>query len=147
MFFWWTSTKIVQAVWIRQKTWPPGGRAYFPYICIYIENFKKSSCQKPMDRFQYNLEGMCLWSPSSKVVQAIMICQKIWLQGGWGLFSLYIYIENLKKNLLVRNHWTNFSITWQKCFLGDPLPKLFRPSWFVKNMAARGWAYFPCISI
>ena len=31
-----------------------------------------------MDRFQYNLEGMCLWSPSSKVVQAIMIRQKIY---------------------------------------------------------------------
>ena len=30
-----------------------------------------------------------------------------------GLFSLYNYIENYK-NLLVRNHWTNFSITWQK---------------------------------
>ena len=63
-----------------------GGRAYFPYICIYIENFKKSSCQKSMDRFQYNLEGMCLWSPSSKVVQAIMIREKIWLQGGGAYF-------------------------------------------------------------
>ena len=115
-----------------KKTWPPGGRAYFPYICIYIENFKKSSCQKPMDRFQYNLEGMCLWSPSSKVVQAVMIRQKIWLQGVGAYFPLYIYIENLKKYLLVRNHWTDFSITWQKCFLGDPLPRLFRP-WFVKK--------------
>ena len=28
---------------------------------------------------------------------------------GRGLFSLYIYIENLK-NLLVRNHWTDFHI-------------------------------------
>ena len=27
-------TKIVQAIWIRQKTWPPGGGAYFPYISI-----------------------------------------------------------------------------------------------------------------
>ena len=41
MFFWWSSTKIVQAVWIRQKSWPPGGRAYFPYICIYTERKKK----------------------------------------------------------------------------------------------------------
>ena len=91
-----------------------------------------------MDRFQYNLEGMCLWSPSTKVVQAILIHKKIWLQwagewgggggGGEGLFFLYIHIENLKKSLLVRNHWTDFSITWQKCFLGDPLPRLFRPS-------------------
>ena len=32
---------------------------------------------------------------------------------GWGLFSLYIYIENLK-NLLVRNHSTDFSIILQQ---------------------------------
>ena len=30
MFLWWSSTKIVQAIWIRQKTWPPRGEAYFP---------------------------------------------------------------------------------------------------------------------
>ena len=34
MFLWWSSTKIVQAIWIRQKTWPPRGGAYFPYISI-----------------------------------------------------------------------------------------------------------------
>ena len=51
---------------------------------------------------------------------------------GWGLFSLYIYIENLK-NLLVRNHSTNFSIILQKCFFGDPLPRLFKPFGFVKK--------------
>ena len=41
------------------------------------------------------------------------------------LFSLYIYIENFK-NLLVRNHRTDFIITWQKCFLFDLLPKWFK---------------------
>ena len=35
MFLRRSSTKIVQAIWIRQKTWPPEGGAYFPYICIY----------------------------------------------------------------------------------------------------------------
>ena len=40
MFLWWSSTKIVRAIWIHQKTWPPGGGAYFPYIYIDIENFK-----------------------------------------------------------------------------------------------------------
>ena len=44
---------------------------------------------------------------------------------GRGLFSLYIYIENLK-NLLVRNHWTNFHILLQKCSFGNPLPRLFK---------------------
>ena len=52
--------------------------------------------------------------------------------GGSGLFSLYIYIENFK-NLLVRKYGTDFIITWQKCFLCDPLPRLFTLSWFVKK--------------
>ena len=56
---------------------------------------------------------------------------------GRGLFSLYIYIENFK-NLLVRNHWTDFNIILQKCSFSDPLPRLFKPFGFVKNMAARG---------
>ena len=142
MFLWWSSTKIVQAIWICQKTWPPVGRAYFPYIRIYIENFKnllvrnqwtdfnitwkecvfghplprlfkpswlvkkygckgaglifpiylyrklekKSSCQKPLDRFQYNLAEMFPWWPFTKIVQAIMICQKTWLLGGGAYF-------------------------------------------------------------
>ena len=51
---------------------------------------------------------------------------------GWGLFSQYIYIENLK-NLLVRNHWTDFNIILQKCSFGDPLPRLFKPFGFVKK--------------
>ena len=53
-----------------------------------------------------------------------------------GLFSLCIYIENFK-NLLVRNHWTDFNVILQKYFFGVPLPRLFKPFGFVKNMAAR----------
>ena len=60
---------------------------------------------------------------------------------GRGLFSLYIYIENFK-NLLVRNHWTDFNIILQKCTFGDPLPRLFKPFGFVKKMAARGRGLF-----
>ena len=56
---------------------------------------------------------------------------------GRGLFSLYIYIENLK-NLLVRNHQTNFNIILQKCSFGDPLPRLFRPFGFVKKHDRQG---------
>ena len=60
---------------------------------------------------------------------------------GRGLFSLYIYIENFK-NLLVRNHWTDFNIILQKCSFGGPLPRLFKPFGFIKNMAARGRGLF-----
>ena len=140
MLLCWSSTKIVQAIWIRQKTWPPGGGAYFPYI-IYIENFQnllvrnhwtnfyillqkcffgdpllrlfkpfgfikkhsrqgaglifpiylhrklsKSSCQKPLNQFQYNFAEMLLCWSSTKIVQAIWIRQKTWPPGGGAYF-------------------------------------------------------------
>ena len=56
---------------------------------------------------------------------------------GRGLFSLYIYMENLK-NLLVRNHWTYFHIILQKCSFDDPLPRLFKPFGFVKKHGRQG---------
>ena len=81
-----------------------------------------------MDGFHDNLAEMFPCWPSTKIVQVIMIRQNT----GRGLFSLYSYIEKFK-NILVRNQWTNFNITWQECFFGDPLPRLFKPSWFVKK--------------
>ena len=66
---------------------------------------------------------------------------------GRGLFSLYIYMENMK-NLLERNHWTDLNITWQKCSFGNPLPRWINQCWFVKKKwLPGGGAYFPCISI
>ena len=84
---------------------------------------------------------MFLWWSSTEIVQAILIRKKNMAARERGLFSQYIYIENFK-NLLVRNHWTNFNIILQKCFFGDPLPRLFKPSGFVKNIAARGRGLF-----
>ena len=109
-------------------------------LYIYIENLKKSSCQKPLDRFQYNLAGMFLWWPSTKVVQAVMIVKKHG-RYGQGYFSLYVYIKNFK-NLLVRNRWTKLNVAWQECCFCDPLPGWFKPSWYVKNMASRGQGLF-----
>ena len=67
---------------------------------------------------------------------------------GRGLFSLYIYIENFK-NLLVRNHWTDFHIIFQKCSFGAPLPrKIVRAIWIRQKTWPPGdGAYFPYISI
>ena len=96
-----------------------------------------------MDRFQYNLAGMFLWWPSTKIVQAVMIHQKSWPLGGGAYFP---YIENFK-NLLVRNSWTEFNVTWQECCFGDLLPRLFKPSWYVKTHGPQGGgAYFSYIS-
>ena len=112
------------------------GRGLFS-LYIYIGNFKKSSCQKPLDRFQYNFAEMFLWLSSTKIVQAIWIRQKNMAARGQGLFSLYIYIEKFK-NLLVRNHWTDFNIILQKCSFGDPGGRLLEPFGFVKKHGCQG---------
>ena len=75
-----------------------GAGLIFP-IYLY-RKLQKSSCQKPLDWFQYNLAEMFSWWPSIKIVQVIMIRQETWLPGGQGLYSLCIYIENLKKIFL-----------------------------------------------
>ena len=88
---------------------------------------------------------MFLWCSSTKTVQAILIRQKKHGHQGafffffffFFFFSLYIYIENFK-NLLVRNHWTDLSITWQECSFCNPLPRLFKSSWFVKKHGCQG---------
>ena len=41
-------------------------------------------------------------------------------------------------NLLLRNHWTDFSIILQKCSFSDPLPRLFKPLGFVKKHGHQG---------
>ena len=60
-------------------------------LYIYIENFKKSSCQKPLDRFQYNFAEMFLWLSCTKIVQAIWIRQKHGRQGAGLIFPIYLY--------------------------------------------------------
>ena len=90
------------------------------FLIYLFRKLKKSSCQKPLDRFQYNF---------SRNVSSVMLYQDCssrhdssenMATRGRGLFTLYIYIEKFK-NLLVINDWTDFNITWQICFLSDPL--------------------------
>ena len=57
--------------------------------------------------------------------------------GGGGAYFPYISIENLK-NLLIRNHWNDWNIMWQKCSFGDPVPRLFKPFGFVKKHGHQG---------
>ena len=136
MFLWWSSTKIVQDIWIRQKNMATRGQGLFS-LYIYIEIFKKSSCPKPVDWFQYNFAKIFLWWSSRKIVQAIWIRQKnMAARGARLIFPIYLYSKF--KNLLVRNHWTNFNIILQKCSFGDPLPRLFKPFGFVKKHSHQG---------
>ena len=131
--------RLFKPSWFIKKCGCQGAGLIFP---MYLNRkLKKSSCQKPLDRFHYNLTEMFPCWPSTKIFQVIMIHEKKWPPRGGAYFSLYIYIE-MFKNFLVRNQWTDFNITRQECFFGNPLPRLFKLAWFVKNMAARGRGIF-----
>ena len=132
MILGWSSFKVVQMVPVHCIS-----RSQELKIDYLTKNLKKSSCQKLLDRFQYHFAEMFLWWSSTKIVQAIWIRQKTWPPGGGAYFLYIIYIENFK-NLLVRNHWTDFNIILQKCFFGDPLPRLFKPFGFIKKHGRQG---------
>ena len=119
------------------------GRGLFS-VYIYIENFKKSSCQKLLDRFLYNrnVSLVILYHDDSSCHDL----SKNMAAKGRGLFSLYIYIEYFN-DLLVRNHLTDFSITLQECFFCNPLPRLFKSMIHQKTWSPGGGAIFPYISI
>ena len=112
------------------------GRGLIYPIYLY-RKLKKSSCQKNLWTdfhiyFCRNIPLMILYQGCSNHLDS----SKNMATRGRGLFSLYIYIENLKN--LVRNHWTDFNIILQKCSFGDPLPRLFKPFGFVKKQGCQG---------
>ena len=112
------------------------GRGLFS-LYIYIENFKNLLVRNRRADFHIILQKCSFGDPLPRLFRpfGFWISQKTWPRGGGGgggLFSLYIYIENFK-NLLVRNHCTDFNIILQKCSFSDPLPRLFKPFGFVKK--------------
>ena len=90
------------------------GRAYFPYISIYktLKIFFSETNGPISIQLGRNVSLVTLYKDCSGRHDS----SKIMAARGWGLFSLYIYIENFK-NLLVRNSWTEFNVTWQECCL------------------------------
>ena len=151
MFLWWSSTKIVQAIWTCQKTWTPvgggggggglvgeGAGLIFPIsLYMYIENFINLLVRNHWTDFNIILQKYSFGKPLPRLFKPFRFVKKNMATRGRDLFSLYIYIENFK-SLLVRNHWTDFSIILQKCSFGDPLPRLFKPSWFIKRHGRQG---------
>ena len=112
------------------------GRGLFSlYICI--ENFKNLLVRNHSTDFSIILQKCSFGDPLQRLFKPFGFVKKHGCQGGRGLFSLYIYVENLK-NLLIRNHWNDCNIMWQKCSFGDPVPRLFKPFGFVKKHGRQG---------
>ena len=104
-------------------------------LYIYVENFKNLLVRNHWTDFIITWQKCFLVDPLPRLFKLSWFVKKPGRQGAGLIFPIYIYIENFK-NLLVRNqyhHWTDFIITWQEWFFGDPLPRLFKPSWFVKK--------------
>ena len=125
------------------------GRSLFS-LYIYIENFKNLLVRNHWTDFNIILQKCFFGDPLPRLFKPSGFVKKCGRQGGWrgrgwrgrgwgvsGLFSLYIYIENFK-NLLVRNHWTDFNIILRKCSFGSPLPRLIKPFGFVKKHGRLG---------
>ena len=132
MFPWWPSTKIIQAVMTCRKTWQLGWEGVLISLYIYIEIFKHLLVRNHGTNFNIILQKCSFGDSLPTLFKPFMDLSKNMATRGQGLFSLYIYIENFK-TLLVRNHWTNFNIILQKCSFVDPLPRLFKLSWFILN--------------
>ena len=111
-------------------------------LYIYIENFKNLLVRKHWTDFHIILQKCSRLFKPLQDCSSHLDSSKNMATRGWGLFSLYIYIENFK-NLLVRKHWTNFHIILQKCSrLFKPLQDCSSHLDSSKNMAARGRGLF-----
>ena len=108
------------------------GRAYFPYISIYktLKIFFSETNGPISIQLGRNVSLVTLYKDcsgrhdSSKIMAA---------RGG----AYFPYIENFK-NLLVRNSWTEFNVTWQECCFDDLLQDCSSLHDTSKTMAHRG---------
>ena len=111
------------------------GRGLFsPYI--YIENFKNLLVRNHWTDFNMILQTCSFGDPLPRLFKPFGFVKKHGRQGAGLIFPIYL-LENFK-NLLVRNHWTDFNIILQKCSFGDPLPRLFKTFGFVKKHGRQG---------
>ena len=112
------------------------GRGLFS-LYIYVENFKNLLVRNHLIDCNIILQKCSFGDPLYQDCSSHLDSSKNMAARGRGLFSPYIYIENFK-NLLVRNHWTDFNIILQKCSFGDPLPRLFKLFGSVKKHGRQG---------
>ena len=105
-------------------------------LYIYIENFKNPLVRNHRTDFNIILQKCSFGDPLPRLFKPFGFFKNMATRVQ-GLFSLYICTENFK-NLFASNHWTDFNIILQKCSFGDPLPRLFRPSRFVKKYGRQG---------
>ena len=106
------------------------GRGLFS---LYIEKCKNHLVPNHWTDFHIILQKCSFGDPLPRFFKPLGFVKKHGRQGAGLIFP----IENFK-NLLGRNQWTDFNITWKEYVFGHPLPRLFKPSWFVKKYGGKG---------
>ena len=111
------------------------GRGLFSvYLCV--ENFKNLLVRNHWTDFNIILQKCSFGDSLLRLFKPFGFVKKHGRQGAGLIFPIYLYRK--LKNLLVRNHWTDFHILLQKCSFGDPLTRLFKPFGFVKKHGHQG---------
>ena len=133
MILGWSSFKVVQMVPVHCIS-----RSQELKIDFLTKNLKNLLVRNHWTDFNIILQKCSFGDPQPRLFKPFGFVKKHGRQGvGVCLFSLCIYKENFK-NLLVRNHLTDFNVILQKCSFGDPLPRLFKPFGFVKKHGHQG---------
>ena len=132
MILGWSCFKVIQIVPVDCIS-----RSQELNIDFLTKNLKNLLVRNHRTDFDIILRKYSSGDPLPRLFKPFGFVKKHGRQGVRGLFSRYSCIENFK-NLLVRNHWSNFKIILQKCSFSDLLPRLFKTFGFVKKHGRQG---------
>ena len=122
--------RLFKPSWFVKK-WPPGGRAYFHYISIYIENFKNLLFRKPWTDFNITWQECSFGGPLPKLFMPSWFV-KIHNHVGRGLFSpLYLYLKCFCQKPLNR-----FQYNFAEMFLWWPTTKIVK---IIRILKTKTW--------
>ena len=110
-------------------------------IDFLTKNLKNLLVRNHWIDFNIILQKCSFGDPLPRLFKPFGFVKKHGRQGAGLIFPIYIYIENFK-NLLIRNHWTDFSIILPKCYLMIFYQDCSSHLDSLKNMAARGRGLF-----
>ena len=128
MILGWSSFEVVQMVPVHCISRSQELKIDF----FKTKNLKKFLVRNHWTDFSIILQKCSFVDPLPRLFKPFGFIKKHGRQGAGLIFPIYICTENFK-NLLVRNHWTDFNIILQKCSFGDPLTRLFKQFGFVKK--------------
>ena len=131
MILGWSSFKVVQMVPVHCIS-----RSQELKMDFLIKNLKNLLVRNHWTDFRIILQKCSFGDLLPRLFKPFGFVKKHGCQGAGLIFPIYLYRK--LKNLLVRNHWTDFHIILQKCSIGDPLPRLFKLFGFIKKYGRQG---------